>query len=88
MQDWSHIIKVRWPDGKNSVSENLKPYFNYGDGLSLENGIILKGPQILIPKHVCKKTKTKLHAALLGYENMVCRTREALFWPDMTIKKE
>ena len=43
LQSLLHVIQNGWPDHKNQLPENLKPYFALRDTLSCEVGIVLKG---------------------------------------------
>ena len=44
------IIRDGWPDNKNEEPSELKPYFHVRDTLSHQDGVILKGERIVIPK--------------------------------------
>lgn len=37
------VIVHGWPEDKSVISESLRPFWNYGDELSVQNGIIYKG---------------------------------------------
>ena len=39
-----------WPESCRELHKDLQPYWSYRDKLSIENGILLKGDRILIPK--------------------------------------
>ncbi|XP_068211824.1 uncharacterized protein [Palaemon carinicauda] len=84
-----HKIKEEWPDRKDKIPEVLKPYFDFRDSMSYQDGIILKGTCILIPSKLRDSIKTKLRVTHLGYDSMKRRARDAIFWPGMSkeIKK-
>ena len=50
MQKLLSIIRDGWRDKKNEVPSKLKPYFDVRDTLSHQNGVILKGERIVIPR--------------------------------------
>jgi len=50
MQKLLSIIRDGWPDNKNEAPSELKPYFDMRDTLSHQDGVILKGERIVIPK--------------------------------------
>ena len=60
-----------------------QPYFDYRDTLGYENGLILKAERVVIPKVLRPDMMRCLHAAHLGYESMLRRARESIFWPGM-----
>ena len=84
MQKLLSIIRDGWRDNKNEVPSELKPYFDVRDTLSHQDGVILKGERIVIPKSLRDITKKRLHSAHLGYNSMMRRTRDTLFWPAMS----
>ena len=59
------------------------PYFEWRDELSIQEGIIVKGEAILIPKSLRSDMKTRLHSAHMGYDSMMRRARGIIFWPGM-----
>ena len=84
MQKLLSINRDGWPDNKNEVPSELKPYFDVRDTLSHQDGVILKGERIMIPKSLRDITKKRLHAAHLGYDSMMRRARDTVFWPAMS----
>ena len=53
------------------------------DTLSHQDGIVLKGEAIVIPKSLRKDIKQRLHSAHMGYDSMLHRARGTVFWPGM-----
>ena len=43
------VIVNRWPADRADIPESLHPYWNYRDELSVKNGIIYKGAQVMVP---------------------------------------
>lgn len=39
-----------WPADKTHMQESLRPYWNYRDELSVQNGVIYKGTQVMVPQ--------------------------------------
>ena len=73
-----------WPDTKQEVPAEIRPYFDVRDTLNQENGVILKGERIVILSELRTDIKKRLHAAHLGYENMMRRARETIVWSGMS----
>ena len=46
----------------------LREYWSYRDELAVENGIIFKGRQVIIPEPLQKDILTQLHASHPGME--------------------
>ena len=79
MQKLLRIIRDGWPDNKNEVPSERKPYFDVRDSLSHQDGVILKGERIVIPKSLRDITTKRLHSAHQGYNSMMRRARDTVF---------
>ena len=62
---------------------SLRPYWNYREELSVQNGIIYKGTQVLVPQSMHREMLRKIHANHFGAESNIRMAREVLFWPGM-----
>ncbi|KAL8567032.1 hypothetical protein ACOMHN_027461 [Nucella lapillus] len=83
LQTLLSVITEGWPEKKNDVPEKIRMYFDVRDTLSEQDGVILKGEIILVPPALQTEMKKRLHAAHLGYDSMLRRERELLYWPGM-----
>ena len=81
-QLYAMIIKG-WPDEKQKVAKELQQYWNYRDELTIQNDIIYKCHQILIPESMQADMLSKIHVNHLGAESNIRMAREVLFWPGM-----
>ena len=48
IQKLKHFIITGWPNSKDEVSEELKPYWSYRDELAVVDSMVLKGRCIII----------------------------------------
>ena len=83
LQTLLQVIDEGWPARKSDVPEPMRLYFDIPGTLSRQDGIILKGERILIPFTLRSEMKKRLHSAHLGYDSMLRRARELLYWPGM-----
>ena len=74
------VIYTGWPEARSEAPSPSRPYWNYRDELSIEDGLIVKGESIVIPASMTKEILEKLHAAHQGREKMKLRARSAAFW--------
>ena len=44
------IISLGWPENRAHCPKHLMPFWNFRDELSVEDGLILKGQRIFLPK--------------------------------------
>ena len=70
-----------WPEIE--LSEDLKPYKNRKHELSLEDGCILWGSRVIIPKSLQNDVLCTLHDTHLGASKMKSLARSWVWWPHM-----
>ena len=75
------IIMSGWPKEQTNCSECVQPYWNYRDEMTVQNGLILKGTRIVIPKKMKLNILERLHIGHLGQEKCKRRARVTVFWP-------
>lgn len=78
----SLIIKG-WSDKKN-LEENLKPYFQYRNNLSVIGGVIMFGPRVLVPTDQRKEALEALHLGHQGIAKCRERAKFSLWWPGIS----
>ena len=83
LKDVMRIIVAGWPEKKDSLNASLHPYFHIRDELATQDGIVFKGPRAVIPVHLRKKIREKLHAAHTGVQSCLQRACEVVYWPGM-----
>lgn len=77
-------ISSSWPESIKRVSEYTKEYYKFKDELTEQNGLVIRGEQIVIPRHIRKMMIEKVH---MGHQGMVYSTKLAkssLFWTGMS----
>jgi len=77
------IIIHGWPEKKSQLSESLRPYWSFREELSVNNNVVYKGAQVLVPQSMYSDMLKKIHANHLGAESNIRMAREVLFWPGM-----
>ena len=70
-----------WPEGKATISESLRLYWNYRGELSVQNGIIYKCTQVMLPQSMHKELLCKIHANHFGRNQTYVLACEVLCWP-------
>ena len=74
-------IRNGWPPQRDQP--RVRPYFSFRDTLSHDNGLIVKGERIFIPFPARAQIEAQLHSAHLGYDSMLRRARDTMFWIGM-----
>ena len=86
LQRLQDVIINGWPDSINELPVDIRCYYSFRDELSIENGIITKGQQVVIPQTMQLDITSQLHTAHLGKEKTKLLARETVFW--LTMNKD
>ena len=70
-----------WPDQVQDVPCIGRHFWGPRDELSIDNGLLLKGTRVCIPRELLKRTFADLHGAHHGVDRMQAQAREAVYWP-------
>ncbi len=77
------LISKGWPQTKTSIPIQLHPYWFFGDELSVINGIVYRGAQVLIPPSLQKGILSSIHRNHMGTESNLRIAKDISFWPGM-----
>ena len=77
------MILDGWPDARQGVSFNLRPYWDSRSELSVMDGILYKGMRIVVPPTLRPRMLNLIHESHLGIVKCKQRAREVLYWPSM-----
>ena len=56
-----NIVFTGWPESRSEVPQLCLKYWNFRDESSIDNGILFKGPRIIIPKVIQPTILQQLH---------------------------
>ena len=71
LKELHRVITRGWPNAKAAVPPPLRPYWNYRDERSVQNGIIYKGMQVMVPRSMHKEMLSKIHANHFGADSNI-----------------
>ena len=69
-----------WPDDIKKCSPEIRPYFSFRETLAIEDGVIFKGRQVLIPRPSQKEILRQLHTSHQGIKKTQWLARESVYW--------
>lgn len=83
MKQVQHLILTGWPQknklpGTNCLKE-VQPYYSYRDELVVLDGIIYKGPRLVVPMSMRLDILKKLHTSHQGTAATIHRARNTVF---------
>jgi len=80
----SDLIEQGMPEHRHEVPEPLKQYFQYREGLSTVDGVILYKDRIVVPPSLRQEVLDVLHSAHQVDTSMTARAETSVFWPGIT----
>ncbi|UYV76768.1 K02A2.6-like [Cordylochernes scorpioides] len=69
-----------WPKNKKEVDPEIRGYWQFQDDLTYQNGLLLRGQRILIPRSMRKEILEKLHQGHFGINKCRSRAKESVCW--------
>lgn len=76
-----HFVQNQWPP---KIEEQLKPYFSHKNDLSIDNGVLIMGQRIIVPKKLQKPILEMLHEGHIGIIRMKQDARGLVWWNNIT----
>jgi len=84
LQQLKQMILQGWPTHKSAVPSELVAFFDHRDELTVQDGIILRGDRVVIPRSLQSDMKHRVHAGHMGINSCLRRARELIYWPGMS----
>ncbi|GFO37708.1 retrovirus-related pol polyprotein from transposon 297-like protein [Plakobranchus ocellatus] len=69
-----------WPDNSNQVQKGLRRYWSIKDYLSVDDGLVLKGAAIVIPKTMREEILARIHDGHQGIQKSILKARDCVYW--------
>ena len=79
-----HYILIGWPCDQRQLPQELHPYWNYREDLSVEDGLATKGSRFLILSTLQRKALEQIHEGHQGIEKCMLKARESVYWPGIS----
>ena len=84
LQQLRVTIRRGWPESKSDLPEILYPYYDHRDTLTVQDELVFKGQQLVVPACLRKELMAVAHSTHIGIEGCLRRARESLYWPRMS----
>ena len=78
-----HTIMTGWPNNIKEIPQVLHPYWTFCKELTTEDGLILKGTQIVIPNKKCEAILKQIHNSHLGLTKCKLCAKQVVYWPGL-----
>ena len=77
------LTQQGWPHERRHVPHVARRYFDFRDKLSIDEGLLLKGPCLVIPNSLKEEYLHRLHEGHLSAEKTKQNAKKHLYWPGM-----
>ncbi len=78
-----HIIMEGWPESIKQCHQDIRPFFNHRECYAVEDGVIFKGRQVLIPESARDRILSQLHASHQGIKKTQALASQSVYWPNI-----
>ena len=76
-----HTIMSGWHSTIKEIPQVLHPYWTFHEKLTIEDDLILKGTQIVIPRKQWKTILNQIHDSHLGLQKCKLHAMQSVYWP-------
>ncbi|XP_014788106.1 uncharacterized protein K02A2.6 [Octopus bimaculoides] len=80
LQLLTQMVIQGWPEKRHQVQSLIREYWAIHDDISVENGILMAGSRIIIPKSMQKEILDKIHQGHLGMKKCKLRAKSVVYW--------
>ena len=77
------LVQHGWPKERRRVPAIAKYYWDFRDELSTDDGLLLKGPSLVIPAVLRESYLQRLHEGHLSANKVGSNAKQHMFWPGM-----
>ena len=81
-------VEQGWPEKKEQVPPELRPYWNFRDEITCIDDMLFKGHKLIVPQKLRPEMLNIIHEAHTGIVKCKARARESLFWLGMAQEVE
>ena len=77
----AEVVCQGWPDKMTDLPNDLRSFWSFRDELGIEDGVLFKGKQVMIPERMRGTILSKLHKGHQGIEKTRMLARKSVYWP-------
>ena len=80
LQCLKSLIISGWPDTKDKLHQDIRPYWSFRDELAVIDDVVMKGRSIIIPEALKQQALNQLHINHMGIEKTKLLAHESIYW--------
>ena len=74
------LTQQDWPHQRRHVPHLVRRYWDFRDELSTDNGMLLKGPRLIIPAELQEEYLSRLHKGHLSASKVQENAKQHMYW--------
>ena len=78
-----HIVQTGWFQEICDLPKEIQLYWTFHEGMTIEDGLLLKGTCIIVPQTLHTEMIQLLHTGHLRLEKCLNRAKQSLYWPGL-----
>ncbi len=78
------VVLNGWPDSAKQLPRIIRHFWSCKDELVIDDGILLKGDRVMIPKSMRQEVLEKLHIGHQGTTKCQLQAKATVYWPGIT----
>ena len=75
-----HTITNGWPNSITEIPHEIQTYWTFHEELTIEDGLVLKGTRIVIPKSTHRQILMMKHKGHLGLGKCKLQIKDTVYW--------
>ena len=83
----AEVVYQGWPERMSDLPTDLRSYWSYHDTIGIDNGILFKGKQVVVPEMMQEDILRQLHRGHLGVEKTRMLARDSVYWTNAGVAK-
>lgn len=83
-QQLTEYCSAGWPQQKKAVPLLLRPFYSASAEIAVENGLLMRGNRIIIPKQLQREMLDKVHEGHQGITKCRERAKCSIWWPGLS----
>ena len=78
-----HTITQGWPSTTKEVANELQLHWTFHEELTIEDILVLKGTNIVIPNKKCEALLKLIHEGHLGLSKCKLHAKDTVYWSSL-----
>ncbi len=83
LQMLSNTVRNGWPEERRRLPNELKPYWEFREEISVTDGIVYRGDRVVIPEKMRQRMLDLVHQAHLGIVKSKQKANDVIYWPNI-----